>query len=115
MNEPQRVFASAYSESRLWDKLVAYARAAGKKVIYEVLQLYYAAQSPGTPVWAKSTIYGALGYFISVLDAIPDFTPVAGYSDDLGVLALAIAVVSAHVTPEVKARAAAKMREWFDG
>jgi uncharacterized membrane protein YkvA (DUF1232 family) len=115
MNELHKGFARAYSETGLWDKLVAYAQAAGKEVIYKVLQLYYAAQSPGTPMWAKSTIYGALGYFISAIDAIPDFTPMVGYSDDLGVLALAIAVVAAHVTPEVKARAAWKMKEWFDG
>lgn len=30
---------------------------------------------------------GALGYFISVLDVIPDFAPIVDYSDDLGVLA----------------------------
>ena len=47
--------------------------------------------------WAKATIVGALGYFITPLDAIVDLTPVVGYADDLGVLALAIAAVATYV------------------
>jgi uncharacterized membrane protein YkvA (DUF1232 family) len=55
----------------------------GREVIEKALWLYYAAQQPNTPLWAKTAIYGALGYFISPIDAIPDITPVIGYADDL--------------------------------
>ena len=34
----------------------------------------------------KAIIIGALGYLISPLDAVPDAIPIAGLSDDLGVL-----------------------------
>lgn len=74
----------------------------------------YAAHGPNTPTWAKATIYGALGYFISPIDAIPDLVPVVGYSDDLGVLALTVATCTAYITPEVKAQAKQAKKDLWD-
>jgi uncharacterized membrane protein YkvA (DUF1232 family) len=54
-----------------------------------------------------------LGYFICPLDAIPDAAPFVGYSDDLGVLALALATVATYTTVDVKEKARAKMKDWF--
>ena len=102
-----------YSEQGFWDKVGGFAKAAGREVVERALQLFYASQAPETPKWAKTVIYGALGYFISILDAVPDLTPVVGYTDDLGVLVAALAAVAAHITPAVKAKAAAKVIEWF--
>ena len=107
-------FAKEYSEDGFWGKVGKYAKAAGKEVVERALQLYYAAQHPETPLWAKTTIYGALGYFIFPADAIPDVIPGVGYADDLGALALAVALVATHITPEVKQRAKEKLRGWFD-
>ena len=106
-------FEAAYSEERLRDKLARYARLAGRDVVEKVLLLYYAAQEEKAPAWAKATIAGALGYFIVPLDAVADFAPGVGYVDDLGVLALAIASVAAYINDDVRARAAAKIRDWF--
>ena len=106
-------FETDYSQRSFWDKLVGFARSAGRDVVEKALRLFYAAQSPGTPVWAKTVIYSALDYFINIFDAIPDFTPAVGYGDDLGVLVAALATVAAHVTPEVKARAREKAAAWF--
>ncbi len=64
-------------------------------------------------MWARTTIYGALAYLISPIDAIPDFVPVVGFSDDLAAMAAAIAVVTAYITPEVIRRAKQKMAELF--
>lgn len=111
-NDPN-AFASQYSDKGFWDKLMKFAKTAGKEVIQKALWLYYAAQRPETPLWAKTTIYAALGYFIFPIDAIPDPTPVIGYSDDLGVLAVAVATVAAHITNEVKAAADQKLKDWF--
>ena len=58
-----------------------------------------------TPVWAKGIIIGALGYFISPVDAIPDIVPVVGYTDDLGALAIALAAIAAHIKDEHVAKA----------
>lgn len=111
-DEPNR-FQRQYSETSFWEKLGRHARIAGRDVVEKALILFFTAQSPRTPRWARTTIFGALGYFIVPLDAIPDLTPVVGYSDDLGVLVAAIAVVLAHVTPETRMKAAAQAEKWF--
>jgi uncharacterized membrane protein YkvA (DUF1232 family) len=114
-DRPIDEFSQQYSEGKFFDKLVTYAKVAGAEVVERALQLYFALQATSTPKWAKITIIGALGYFITPLDAIPDFIPVVGYSDDLGVLALALARVAMCITPEIKAMARAKMKDWFEG
>ncbi|SDZ86006.1 YkvA family protein [Microbulbifer marinus] len=106
-------FEDKYSDDSFWEKVKKYAKDAGFEVIEKALWLYYAYQEKSTPAWAKATIIGALGYFISPLDAIPDLTPVVGYADDLGVLALAVGTVATYITDEVKAKAAEKLKEWF--
>jgi uncharacterized membrane protein YkvA (DUF1232 family) len=40
--------------------------------------------------YRKSVVVAALVYFVTPLDAIPDFTPFAGFLDDLGVIAAAV-------------------------
>lgn len=82
-------------------------------MVEKALWLYYAAQSPDTPRWARTAIYGALGYFIFPLDAIPDFAAVVGYTDDLGVLAAALATVSLYITDDIKDRTRQTMGKWF--
>lgn len=107
-------FERHFSDAGFWDKLTSFAKLAGREVIEKALWLYYAMQSPDCPAWAKTVIVGALGYFILPLDAIPDVLVPIGFSDDLGVLAAALTVVSLYVTPEVKQRASDKLAAWFD-
>jgi uncharacterized membrane protein YkvA (DUF1232 family) len=114
MSEENNGYAKDYSENSFWEKLKSFALVAGKEVIEKALQLYYALQAPTTPGWAKVVIIGALGYFISPLDAIPDMIPVVGYADDLGVLVAAIATVGTYITDDIKAKAELKLAEWFD-
>lgn len=109
----QSGFEKEYSEKSFWDKLSNYAKAAGVEVVEKALLLFYAAQEETTPAWAKATIIGALGYFISLVDGIPDLTPIVGYTDDLGVLVMAVATISAHITEDVRAKVKSKMDEWF--
>lgn len=107
-------YTKEYSEENFWGKLGEYAVTAGAEVVEKALFLYYAYLEPATPVWAKTAIIGALGYFILPLDAIPDIIPVVGYSDDLGVLVMAVGTVTAYITPEVKKKAKKKMKDWFE-
>ena len=45
---------------------------------------------PDVKWYRKSVVMAALVYFVTPFDAIPDFTPVAGFLDDLGVIAAAV-------------------------
>lgn len=112
-NIDKKAAYAAYSERRFWHKALTFAKIAGKGLIEKALLLFYAAQSPKTPKWAKTAIYTALGYFIMPIDAIPDVIPVAGLTDDWGVLAAALATVAFYIDDGVRAKARAKMQAWF--
>ncbi|MGO9122051.1 MAG: YkvA family protein [Desulfomonilaceae bacterium] len=70
-----------------------HAKRLGEKGLRHALFLYYTLQVPSVPKWAKTVIIGALGYLIFTLDALSDFIPVPGLTDDLRVLAAAIATL----------------------
>lgn len=102
-----------YSDNQFWAKLKKVARKAGVKVIYIALLLYYVMRNPATPSADKTKILGALGYFILPLDIIPDFLPVAGFTDDLAALSWALYSVAKNITPEVRIMARQKLGEWI--
>ena len=102
-----------YSDESFWGKVKEFAIKAGKEVIGKALILYYCLQDSDTPLWAKTAIIGALGYFISPIDAIPDITPIVGFADDLGVLAAASATVVLYIKEEHKENAKGKLKVWF--
>ena len=112
VREPEP-YAHAYSEPSFKEKLRVYALAAGEAVVYRALLLYYAADRPETPKWAKAAVYGALGYFILPVDAMPDLIPGVGYVDDLGALMLAFGTIAAYVDENVRIKAQDKLRDWF--
>ena len=102
-----------FSDEQFWDKLNGYARKAGREVVERALRLYYAARRPETPAWAKTSIFGALAYFISPIDAIPDLLPFIGFSDDLTVMAAALAMISLYIDDDVKRKARQTTERWF--
>lgn len=104
----------AYSDDGFWNKVKRHARTAGASVLEPALKMYYAARDADTPLWARSAMAGALAYFISPIDAIPDLTPVLGFSDDLGVLLAALATTAAYIKQEHADKARDTMRQWFD-
>ncbi|MGP1615298.1 MAG: YkvA family protein [Pollutimonas bauzanensis] len=106
-------YQNEYTQRRFWRKLTPLAQSTGRSTLEKALYLYYAVQNANTPKWAKRVIYGALGYFIFPLDAIPDLAPLIGYTDDLSVMAAALATVAFYITPEVKEQAQRKLDEWF--
>jgi len=108
-------YAKFFSEESLWEKIKKFSKAAGAKVIYAVLLLYYAMSDKNVSIKTKLYIAAALGYFILPTDAIFDLTPIIGYSDDLGVLLFALKQLSTCITPEVQQKARTKIKEWFEG
>jgi len=55
----------------------------------------------------------ALTYLIMPLDFVPDFIPVAGFSDDLVALTAVISLWSNHITPSIRERARRKLDRWL--
>ena len=102
-----------FSDKYFWKNLARIATQAGRGVVEKALTLYFAAQRPETPFWAKSVIYSALAYLILPTDAIPDVTPMVGFADDLTTLVAALGVVAMAITPEVKEAASNKVIDWF--
>ena len=115
MNAPKDIekYESHYSESKFGAKLPRIARRAGAKLVYCALLLFYVLKSPAVSSADKTMVYGALGYLLLPMDLLPDFLPLAGYADDLSALIWALHTVWKNITPEIKAQAAAKTREWF--
>lgn len=115
MNPPKDIekYQEHYDEGKFGNKLTKVARKAGSKLVYALLLLYYVLRSSSVTNADKAKIYGALGYFILPLDILPDFIPMAGYTDDLTAVIWALHTVWKNITPEIRAQAAIKTREWF--
>lgn len=115
MRSPKDIekYQEHYSEPKFAGKLAKVAKSAGRKMVYAALLLYYVLKSPSVKKGDKTTIIGALGYFILPLDILPDFVPMVGFTDDLSAILLALHAVWKNITPEIKAMAAAKASELF--
>ena len=66
----------------------------------DALSMYYCFRDEETPLWVKTSIVGALGYFICPIDAIPDAMPIVGWLDDAGVISAAYSVIKSYVKEE---------------
>lgn len=106
-------YGRAYTDESFARKLGNVARRGGMKVMYAALLLYYVMKSASTTKKDKLLIIGALGYFISPIDVVPDVLLGIGYTDDLAVMLMALKAVWTNVTPEVKERAREKLHDWF--
>jgi len=106
-------FAKGYEEKSFLKKVADFAVKAGKEVIEKALILYFCLNDPDTPPQAKLVIAGALAYFINPMDAIADVVPLAGFADDLGAIASAIAIVATHIKPEHKTKAKDRIEVLF--
>ena len=65
-----------------------------------MLTAYYCAFDRSTPTHVRVALIGALAYFISPFDLIPDMLPIVGLTDDAAVLAGAIKLVWDQIKPE---------------
>lgn len=71
----------------------------------DAIAMYYCAVDAKTPLWAKGIAFGALAYFISPLDAIPDALIGLGFTDDAALIAAGIKAISGQVTDEHRDKA----------
>lgn len=112
-NDLKKISDDSYSDEKLWGKISRYSKTAGVSVIEKVLWLYYAAKRPETPAWAKAVIYSAIAYFILPIDAIPDFIPLTGYSDDFVTLSAAVTTIAIYIDDSVKTKTKETLKTWF--
>lgn len=106
--------SSSRNPSGVISKMARLAKKAGRPVIEKALFLFFAVHNPKTPAWAKRVIYGALAYLVLPVDTIPDLMPIAGFTDDLGIITAALATVSLYITAEVKQQARQTLDKWFE-
>lgn len=106
-------YTEKYSEEDFWTKIKNNVTNIGISLIYKALQLYYVTQSPKCPMKVKAGIYGALGYLISPFDIIPDFTPIAGYTDDAAAIGVALILAQMYIDDNIRAQAKGKIKDIF--
>jgi uncharacterized membrane protein YkvA (DUF1232 family) len=109
-NEKYKKF---FSEQGMWVKIKHFAKQIGVKTIYMVLLMFNAYKRPNTPKWAKNIIIGAIGYFISPIDALPDLTPFLGYTDDLGILGFGLVTIAGYVNNDVRIASRKQLKKIF--
>ena len=106
-------FAKFFTDSAFWHKVQEFAGKIGRATLTKVMELYHVAMSPDTPMLAKAVALGSLGYFILPLDAIPDYIPVLGWTDDAAAIAAAATALIKNITPAIKAKAVESVSKWF--
>lgn len=85
----------AYSEGAFKAKLSALSGL--DKLIDAAKQVHALLRDPQTPIWVKGLCIAVLGYLIVPTDAVADFVPVLGYTDDLAALTAAMAAIASHL------------------
>ena len=94
-------------QRRFWPKLRRVA--AHVPFAEDALALFHAAIDRETPAGAKATLMAALAYFVVPTDALPDFLPVLGFTDDAAVIAAALALARASIKPKHREIARAQL------
>jgi hypothetical protein len=87
MTNPFKKYADRFSEFGFWKTL---SLVCPKNWPEGGVQLRFCCSTPiasrKRQAWAKNIILGTLGYLLAPFDAIPDLSPIIGYTDDIGVL-----------------------------
>jgi len=88
---------STYINDNLFEKI----EKAGSKIRFakDVKALFRYMRDKHVTWYRKSIVVGALIYFISPIDTIPDLAPLIGYLDDLGVIAAVLKFMGSEITP----------------
>ena len=107
-------YTDDFSDGKFWDKIKEVAKKIGLKTTSYALILYYVLQKKEVPFKDKMLITGCLGYFILPIDLIPDFIPIAGYTDDVAGMIFAIKKCMDYVDDDIKQNVSNKLVSWFD-
>ena len=114
MDYDYKKYTNYFTDIKFWEKMKEVAKKVGLKVTSYALILYYVLEKDEVPLKDKIIITGALGYFILPIDLIPDFIPIAGYTDDVAGMLFAIKKCMNYVDDEIKEKVSAKLVSWFN-
>lgn len=105
--EMEAIRKSLRDEAKFGADFMARLKRVAKRIPFaeDLLAAWFCARDPATPRRVRLTLLAALGYFVLPLDAIPDFMPLIGFTDDAAVIAAAIAAVAGSIKPEHRERA----------
>jgi uncharacterized membrane protein YkvA (DUF1232 family) len=106
-------YSKYYSEPGFWNKLRKIVNRASSQLVYYALLLYYVMLDNKVALRSKALIVAALGYLIFPLDALPDFIPAIGLTDDLTALIMVYNKVKNSITAETETKASEKAAELF--
>lgn len=105
----RRAGKAEYVRRDFWPKI---KNAAGKIPFAEdAVAAYYCTLDRQTPLRVRGMLLGALAYFVLPTDAIPDFLPALGFTDDAAVLLAVYQVVASHIRPEHREAARAALND----
>jgi uncharacterized membrane protein YkvA (DUF1232 family) len=79
--------------------------------IEEVVAAYYAMLDPRTPIKPRLVLIGALAYFVTPFDVVPDVLIGLGFVDDASILLAALAAVRSSIRDEHRAAARRALKE----
>ncbi|MBI2850286.1 MAG: DUF1232 domain-containing protein [Chloroflexi bacterium] len=82
-----------------------------RRLKVDTYALYLAYREPEVPWYAKVVGACVVGYLLSPVDLIPDFSPVLGYLDDLVIVPLGITITVKMIPVTVMDRCRIKARE----
>ncbi len=73
--------------------------------VEDAVASWYCAVDAKTPLYVKAVLMGAVAYFVTPADVIPDFVAGFGFTDDAAVLVAAIKAIGANLKSEHRERA----------
>ncbi|MCJ8144930.1 YkvA family protein [Ancylobacter sp. A5.8] len=110
-DDPADFARSGEDERRVRTGFWAKMKAGAARIPFaeDAASAYYCALDRGTPMRVRMMLFGALAYFLLPADTVPDFMPVLGFTDDAAVLATALNLLAAHISPAHRAAAHAAL------
>jgi uncharacterized membrane protein YkvA (DUF1232 family) len=95
-----------------WAKL----KRVGRRIPFaeDLVAAYFCALDPATPRRVTLVLLGAIAYFVLPFDAVADFLPLLGFTDDAAIIAAALAQVAGSINDEHRQKAREALRETED-
>jgi uncharacterized membrane protein YkvA (DUF1232 family) len=100
-----KAYIRKFDEKKLFKKLRQISGKIGINLLYYILILFYLSMDKSVPLKTRIIIIAALGYLIVPTDAISDFIPGLGFTDDAAFIAYAVSNATNYITPELKEKA----------